>query len=71
MNFTGTQVAMSSAKEGVTIKMRDGENTVTLFLEPMEAAQLMTYLMNIFGLTEVVMAEDEDFEDDEEKKVTH
>lgn len=69
MNFTGTQVAMSSAKEGVTIKMRDGENTVTLFLEPMEAAQLMTYLMNIFGLAEMIeMEEDDEVED---KKVTH
>lgn len=68
MNFTGTQVAMSSAKEGVTIKMRDGENTVTLFLEPMEAAQLMTYLMNIFGLAEMIEGEEDDVE---EKKVTH
>lgn len=68
MNFTGTQVAMSSAKEGVTIKMRDGENTVTLFLEPMEAAQLMTYLMNIFGLADMIEMEEDDVE---EKKVTH
>lgn len=68
MNFTGTQVAMSSSKEGVTIKMRDGENTVTLFLEPMEAAQLMTYLMNIFGLADMIEMEEDDVE---EKKVTH
>lgn len=71
MKFVGTQVSMSSTKEGITIKMKDGDTVVSLFLEPMEGAQLMTYLMNIFGLTEVVMAEDEDFEDDEEKKVTH
>lgn len=70
MKFVGTQVSMSSTKEGITIKMKDGDTVVSLFLEPMEGAQLMTYLLNVYGLAEVVLGDDEEF-DDEEKKVTH
>ena len=70
MKFVGTQVSMSSTQEGITIKMKDGDTVVSLFLEPMEGAQLMTYLLNVYGLAEVVLEDDEEF-DDEEKKVTH
>ena len=70
MKFIGTQVSMSSTQEGITIKMKDGDTVVSLFLEPMEGAQLMTYLLNVYGLAEVVLGDDEEF-DDEEKKVTH
>lgn len=70
MKFVGTQVSMSSTQEGITIKMKDGDTVVSLFLEPMEGAQLMTYLLNVYGLAEVVLGDDEEF-DDEEKKVTH
>ena len=65
MKFKGQHVSLSATLEGITIRMTDGDNTVSLFLTEMEGAQLMSYLMATYGLTEVDIVEE-----DEEEPVT-
>jgi hypothetical protein len=66
MKFKGQHVALSSTPDGITMRLNDGTNSVSLFLNETEGAQLMSYLMMTYGLTEV---EIEDAEEGEEQPV--
>jgi hypothetical protein len=70
MQFKGQHVSLSSSLEGITIKMKDGDTTVSLLLTEMEGAQLMSYLMATYGLTEIDIEESEE-EDTDSTKVVH
>ena len=73
MKFKGQHVSLSSALDGITIRMYDGTNSVSLFLSETEGAQLMSYLMMTYGLTEVEIedAEEEEQEQPVTQKVVH
>lgn len=71
MKFKGQHVSLSSTPEGITIRMSDGNNSVSLFLNEMEGAQLMSYLMMTYGITEVEIDDVEGEEEPEPQKVVH
>lgn len=73
LKFKGYQVSLSSSLDGITIRMDDGDTSVSLFLTEMEGAQLMSYLMMTYGLTEVDLedAEEEEQEQPVKQKVVH
>ena len=72
MKFKGQHVSLSSALDGITIRMDDGTNSVSLFLSETEGAQLMSYLMMTYGLTEVDLEGAEEAEEQPVKqKVVH
>lgn len=60
MNFKGQHVTLSYTSQGITLRMLDGNNSVSLFLTDTEGAQLLTYLMGIYGLEEVKYEEETD-----------
>jgi hypothetical protein len=70
MQFKGHHVSLNHTLDGITIKMKDGDTTVSLFLTEMEGAQLMSYLMATYGLTEIDIEESEE-EDTDSTKVVH
>jgi len=70
MQFKGHHVSLNHTLDGITIKMKDGDTTVSLFLTEMEGAQLMSYLMATYGLTEIDIEESEE-EDKDSTKVVH
>ena len=72
MKFKGQHVSLSSTPQGITIRMSDGTNSVSLFLDEMEGAQLMSYLMMTYGITEVEIEEMEEVEEQPKpQKVVH
>ena len=72
LQFKGDQVALSSKLDGITIRMDDGTNSVSLVLSETEGAQLMSYLMMTYGLTEADLeVEEEQEEQPVVKKVVH
>lgn len=60
MNFKGQHVTLSYTSQGITLRMLDGNNSVSLFLTDTEGAQLLTYLKGIYGLEEVKYEEETD-----------
>jgi hypothetical protein len=71
MKYKGQHVALSSTPEGITIRMNDGTTSVSLFLDETEGAQLMSYLMMTYGLTEVDLEDMEEEEQPVTQKVVH
>lgn len=69
LQFKGDQVALSSKLDGITLRMDDGTNSVSLVLSETEGAQLMSYLMMTYGLTEADLEVDED--EEQEQPVKH
>jgi hypothetical protein len=72
MKFKGQHVALSSTPDGINIRMNDGTNSVSLFLTEMEGAQLMSYLMMTYGITEIEIEGEEEVEEQPvRQKVVH
>lgn len=72
LQFKGDQVSLSSKLDGITIRMDDGTNSVSLVLSETEGAQLMSYLMMTYGLTEADLeVQEEQEEQPVVKKVVH
>ncbi len=69
MQFKGHQVSLSTSLDGITIRMSDDNNSVSLVLSETEGAQLMSYLMMTYGLTEVDIEVEEEEEQPVVKKV--